>query len=354
MRYTESQQQSGEYLRLALPLMVRQGAAYHPVSYALWYEHVGGLNPALSSVLQARLEANEPLTEQDAYQLYNEHIAQREAAVFESMRQCLQVLLTHTADDVDSIRGDTTRFTRTLRDGSAELTHEVPLAVAQQVISRLLHEALSLEATTRTLSEKLEARTREVSLLTEQLNQAHSESLTDPLCGIDNRRGFMRAAQAVCDASHGLCGTALIILDVDHFKRLNDAFGHLLGDRVLRSIAEVLRANVKGGDTAARIGGEEFALLLPQTPIEGARILAERIRLAIERGRIRRDRAAEAIGAVTVSLGLALGEPGESIDGLLARADSALYAAKRNGRNRLCVSPVSASAAQPFVEANCG
>lgn len=164
----------------------------------------------------------------------------------------------------------------------------------------------------------------------------------------------MRAAQAVCDASHGLCGTALIILDVDHFKRLNDAFGHLLGDRVLRSIAEVLRANVKGGDTAARIGGEEFALLLPQTPIDGARILAERIRLAIERGRIRRDRAAEAIGAVTVSLGLALGEPGESIDGLLARADSALYAAKRNGRNRLCVSPVSASAAQPFVEANCG
>ncbi len=111
----------------------------------------------------------------------------------------------------------------------------------------------------------------------------------------------------------------------------------MLGDKVLRRIAGIFRDSIKGRDIAARIGGEEFALLLPQTTLEGARIVAEQIRSTIERGRICRDQSREIIGSITVSLGVAAGAPGETLETLMFRADQALYAAKRTGRNQVCV-----------------
>ncbi len=337
MRYLENKQQSAELLRLILPLMVRQNAAYHPVSYALWYEHVAGLNPALSAALAARLEASDPLSEEDAYQLYARHISERDAAVLETLQQRLQGLLEDTAQEVGSVSHESGRFRQALQQSSSDLTPYVSAAVVQEVIRRLLSEALRMEAATGVLAEKLEARTQDVLSLTARLKDAHTEALTDPLCGICNRRGFARSTQALCESDQGLDGSVLVLLDVDHFKQLNDTFGHLLGDQVLRSIADVLRANIKGRDVAGRIGGEEFALLLPQTPLQGAHSLAEQIRIAVERGRIHRG-PDETVGAVTISLGLALGRPGESMDELMARADAALYEAKRGGRNRVCVS----------------
>ncbi len=338
MRYLESKQQSAQLLRLALPWMVRQNAAYHPVSYTLWYEHVAGLNPTLSAALTARLDANDPLSEEDAYRLYARHISERDAAVLEILQRRLQTLLETTAQEVATACEDSGRFRQSLQQGRSDLTNDVNAGAVREVIGRLLSEALRMEAATQTLTEKLEASTRDVLSLTKQLNEAHTEALTDPLCGLSNRRGFMRAAQDLRDSDQGLDGAAVVLIDVDHFKWVNDTFGHLLGDKVLRAIAEVLRANIKGRDIAARIGGEEFALLLPQTPLQGAHSVADQIRLAVEQLRIHGDRATEAVGSVTISLGLALGRTGESIDELMARADVALYAAKRDGRNRVGVS----------------
>jgi diguanylate cyclase (GGDEF)-like protein len=109
--------------------------------------------------------------------------------------------------------------------------------------------------------------------------------------------------------------------------------GHLLGDRVLRAIGQILQANIKGRDIAARLGGEEFAVLLLGTSSQGAQVLAEQIRLAVARGRIRRIDGTELVGAITVSIGIASARAGEDFDALLARTDAALYRAKRDGRN---------------------
>lgn len=337
MRYLENKHQSAELLRMTLPLMVRQNAAYHPVSYALWYEHVAGLNPALSAVLACRLEANDPLSDEDAYQLYARHVSERDSAMLEALQERLQSLLEHTAQEVGSVSKDNDRFRQTLQKSSSDLTPHVSSVVVQAIISRLLSEASRMEAATGVLAKKLEARTQEVLALTAQLKEAHNEASTDPLCGICNRRGFMAAIQAIRDTDRGLDGAALVLVDVDHFKRLNDTFGHLLGDKVLRGIAEVLRAGIKGRDVAGRIGGEEFAVLLPQTSLQDAHKLAEQIRVAVERGRIHQG-ADETVGSVTISLGLTVGRSVDSINDLMARADAALYEAKRTGRNRVCVS----------------
>jgi diguanylate cyclase (GGDEF)-like protein len=154
---------------------------------------------------------------------------------------------------------------------------------------------------------------------------------TDALTALPNRRQFFRAAEAALAEARGSGRPlALLALDVDHFKRINDQGGHQLGDTVLREVAQCCRADLRETDLAARIGGEEFALLLPGSDLTQAQQLAERLRGAIAKLQLP--------AAVTVSIGCAELTPAMgTVDALLARADEALYAAKDAGRNRVSI-----------------
>ncbi|HPU54388.1 MAG TPA: GGDEF domain-containing protein, partial [Burkholderiaceae bacterium] len=134
----------------------------------------------------------------------------------------------------------------------------------------------------------------------------------------------------------GLSGvSSLLMVDIDHFKKVNDTCGHLFGDRVLQGVARAIAATVKGRDIAARFGGEEFSVLLPGTDSVGAVCVAEQIREAVSGIRIRRAQSEQTIASVTVSVGVAQRTPGEAFDAWFDRADKALYKAKNNGRNRV-------------------
>ena len=131
-----------------------------------------------------------------------------------------------------------------------------------------------------------------------------------------------------------MCRAArLLIVDIDHFKAINDAHGHLLGDKVIVAVANVLRGCIGDRGPIARIGGEEFAVLLSHTSSAGGVELAERIRAAVERGKIRRADTEESIGNVTVSLGIATCGDNEQFEAMIARADRALYQSK-SGRTQ--------------------
>ena len=157
-------------------------------------------------------------------------------------------------------------------------------------------------------------------------------ALTDRLTGIANRGAFdaqLRAALAPEPAGQSGC---VALLDLDHFKLVNDRFGHAAGDAVLKNFATVVRSRLRDRDFIARVGGEEFACILPGTSSDQARLVCNRIREAIS------ESSVDANGtdvAVTVSVGVARYEPGTTADGVLAAADTALYAAKRSGRNRM-------------------
>jgi diguanylate cyclase len=127
------------------------------------------------------------------------------------------------------------------------------------------------------------------------------------------------------------------MLDIDHFKKINDTYGHLFGDKVIRAIAETLKSKVRGDDSVARLGGEEFAVMLPETDISGARTVAEHIRQSIEGGKIRRLDTKEQIGGITISIGVAAYTNGVSVVDLLDQADKALYVSKNTGRNKTSV-----------------
>ncbi len=155
---------------------------------------------------------------------------------------------------------------------------------------------------------------------------------TDPLTGLLNRRGFFEAAAAMMkNNTPQLEPVSVLAFDLDHFKSINDRFGHKAGDAVLDLFAAVARRTMRGDDVIGRLGGEEFVAII-SGKLADACIAAERVRLAFERAAA----AAESPGApATVSVGVACGEPLASIDALIARADAALYCAKANGRNRV-------------------
>jgi diguanylate cyclase len=166
-------------------------------------------------------------------------------------------------------------------------------------------------------------------MLTENLQRAQSEALLDALTGLKNRRGFEQAARALQLQGGGLTGTALMMADIDHFKSVNDLHGHLLGDKVLRAVAQVLRSNIKGRDVAARLGGEEFAVLLPETSLSRAAALGQQICSLVARGRISRSDGQGTIGQVTLSIGIAVAGETESLEKLLERANAATLKAGR-------------------------
>ncbi|MCB8880659.1 diguanylate cyclase [Acidisoma cellulosilytica] len=156
----------------------------------------------------------------------------------------------------------------------------------------------------------------------------------DPLTGALNRRSFMdKGAQAVTQARNAGEPLSVVMIDADHFKRINDTYQHAGGDAVLQALVATLKREVRGGDPVGRLGGEEFAILLPRTGLASAQQMAERVRAAIAAMRV--ESAGAAI-PVTVSIGLAVLAQGDAgMDALLARADQALYSAKHLGRNRV-------------------
>jgi diguanylate cyclase len=124
-------------------------------------------------------------------------------------------------------------------------------------------------------------------------------------------------------------------MDVDHFKKFNDTYGHLTGDQVLRLVALSVKQNVKGQDTAARYGGEEFAVVLPNTVLRSAITVGDHIRRAVMTKELMKRSTGEHLGRVTVSVGVATMRKGDTVASLIERTDTCLYAAKRHGRNRV-------------------
>ncbi len=336
MQYRETREQSAEILRLVLALMGQQDASFHPTSYALWYEHVTGVNPGLSQVLEQRAATHTRLTDADVLHLHARHILSRDVETIERIRERLFELLRQTSQLVTDTGTHALQYGETLEDHTARLKQPSPPELVRAVVNELLSETQQMCMSSLALARQLETSTQEVQSLTQRLEQVQAEALKDPLTGLLNRRGFENAVSGGLADPSDLAQAALLLVDVDHFKLTNDTHGHLVGDQALRAVAQVLRARIKGADIAARVGGDEFAVLLPHTSLAGARVLAEQIRTTVPQGSLRRVDGQKAVHNITLSVGIAAGKTGDQLESLMQRADAALYAAKRAGRD--CVS----------------
>lgn len=206
------------------------------------------------------------------------------------------------------------------------------------IIQYLLSENKRVQTEVNDLNGRLQQSQQQIDKLRISLSDSHRLGMLDAVTSLKNRHWLdVHLPKEVETAAVKSEPLSIIMADVDNFKRINDTFGHAVGDEILRRFAELLSKNIKGRDTAARYGGEEFIVILPQTKLVGAKNLGEQIRSELECKKWMHHRTGQPIGKVTASFGIAELRQGEEYDEFLDRADAKLYEAKAAGRNRVVI-----------------
>lgn len=228
------------------------------------------------------------------------------------------------------------RYNDALTKAESDLKTLPDPKLVQKAIRNLLTENAAIKNEVQALKGRLEVAQTETQELRAELENALSQGLIDALTGLKNRRWFDKnVAKEVKSAHQQAVPLCLAILDIDHFKRINDNYGHRTGDTVLTWCGNLLQQSLKGRDTAVRYGGEEFAIILPRTNLFGATTLLENIRTEFHRTKWQHKSSGREIGVVTASFGIAQLREEETLEALIERADANLYTAKAEGRNKI-------------------
>ncbi|GJD53546.1 Diguanylate cyclase VdcA [Methylobacterium crusticola] len=322
----------------AIELMKSYGSSASPRSYAVWYTYVAGLQPLLNEAVKRVTTEQGALNDGSIDQLYETYIEGRRLAS-ETERASANVLseIDQIMEMLEAALGSTARYGASLRAFTQDLAAPaVNRARVREIVSSLVVTTRDVSANNRTLEARMRESRNEIEGLRESLEAVRVESLTDPLTGIGNRKHFEEMLRKVVDhaAVQGQ-PACLIVLDIDHFKRFNDLYGHLTGDQVLRLVALTMRETVEPRTTIARFGGEEFGIILPDSDRVAARAVAEKVRASVMGRELVKRSTGESLGRVTVSIGLAAYRRGDTAVSLLERADHCMFTAKRAGRNRV-------------------
>ena len=303
-----------------------------------WYE----LLPILDDLAVLMLAITD--TGQHEFEAYLQRLNDR----LESFQSSLQAASEDHADNLSASREMDTQIREQVDGLQSSVQQADDLEGLKQVLENHLEGLLGTmdqhrqqrdqreqEVSTRlkSLADRVALMEQDAQVVRENLEEQRQKALVDPLTGLPNRAAWSERLEHEVGQwqQHGN-SLLLAMLDLDHFKRINDNYGHLAGDRVLKLIASVLRKRLRGGDFIARFGGEEFVLLVPDTPLAAGAKLAEALRLAIEACPFHFK--GEPV-TVTMSVGMTAFKPGEHSDSVLKRADQALYRAKNAGRNRV-------------------
>jgi diguanylate cyclase len=308
-----------------------------PRNFEIWYHYATGYNPALNQLINERLARVGTLGEaeiSDIYETYfapgrmSDRIDRVNVQIMDEMNQVMKI--------IGNAVGSSSTYSESLADASHQLVRPQTPEGLRTIVESLVQDTREMRETNLALEARLTASKQEISVLQANLEAVRTESLTDPLTSLGNRKYFDSALiKAVNEAMASGDPLSLMMTDIDHFKNFNDSYGHLTGDQVLRLVAMAVKHNVKGQDIAARYGGEEFAVVLPNTVLRSAITVADHIRRAVMTKELMKRSTGEHLGRITVSVGVATLRPGDTVVSLIERADTCLYAAKRAGRNRV-------------------
>lgn len=328
---------NAETLRMTLPMMSKHGIPATPKNYAVWFHYASGSKPALSEHIDKMLAEKTPFSDSINRALYNDYISECNLEHLQQMRQKMQKTLQETSSSLLTTSADTDRYSQVLEEFNNSCGSASSLQDVLGLMGAVLDETRQMKSSVELIQRDFDHKSEEMDALRKELDQVRHQASTDPLTGLANRKVYFEAldeiiAGAAADESENF---SVVMLDIDHFKRVNDTYGHLVGDKVIRFVSETLKRNIKGRDTAGRYGGEEFTLLLPETPMAGAVALSENIRKTIADTSLVYGKNKASLGQVTISAGVSFFRPGDTAADLIERADNALYLAKNGGRNKV-------------------
>ena len=326
-----------------MELIHELGLSANPINFAVFFAYVEKSNDALVALIDIHRSNNRAIDDLKCHELYQRYI---EPDRLELLHDGISTDLQHRLSDL----------LERLSEGKEQIsTTELRAAVRNHLGLRNHSESQSTQKapSPQKKSPIQTSAPAEVTQLLLDLAEMRREAHTDGLTGIANRKAFDEslrdAAMATMEAGECL---SMLLIDIDHFKQINDTHGHLAGDQVIRTVAKALRENVKGRDTTARYGGEEFAVILPATTLAAAMRVAENIRISIAELDLTSEIRNEELGKISASIGVATFEMGEPLTRMIERADQALYCAKANGRN--CVMNQNDVVTQPITHAQTG
>ncbi|MDI1226894.1 MAG: GGDEF domain-containing protein [bacterium] len=304
-----------------------------PQFYELWYRYFDG-DPEITRAIDAIEGTPDEAACQKIYARYLS--AQTQDAAVNKVNDQVQGSITALASMLKTASSATSDYGTQLDGVSEKIGEASTMTDLGNVITGILSETKKMVEKNKELEIELNNSSQQVTELKQYLDNVKKEATTDSLTGIANRKAFDNAiSESTVHATTSKEPLVLMLLDIDHFKKFNDTYGHQTGDQVLRLVARTLIGNIKGQDIAARYGGEEFAIILPATPLGAGMKVAEALRRHVEQKELVNKSSNEKLGTITISIGVAEYHEEESISDFVERADVALYQAKNAGRNRV-------------------
>lgn len=337
MGHTYTPEQSAEYLRLAVPLMNRYQVSPTPENYTIWFKYVAGEDVALKERIDSLKGLEGAFTASVNQELFHEFGTDCDVGEFERVRHNLVTLLREFGQLVIEAGRNVDGFHDHLSETVADLEECDDFDGFGELLKDLMIKTQGIQSTTQDMQAHFDKKSAEIKALQKELERERKKSSTDPLTGIPNRQTLQDAINDALAAENRPELFNIVMIDIDHFKKFNDEFGHLIGDRVIKFVASLLVKHTRGGDTPARFGGEEFAVLLPNTSLDGAQAVAENLRKAVADSKLVRSDTKEPLGQITISAGVAQYRHGEDITRWIERADQCLYMSKDAGRNRVTI-----------------
>lgn len=306
-----------------------------PRAYEVWFAYRTQQSVELAAAVDTRL-ANGPLNAQDFEELHELHfrdgISVRQA---ERSSKAVSMEIDAIVDLVRMAMGSANRYNDSLSSLLSDLVSTNDPLKLKGVVEALVSATNEAQVSNEGLEKRLRTARSEIDELRGILEATRLETLTDPLTGISNRKHFDMSMRFMIEQAHATRKPfSLLMIDIDHFKQFNDTHGHLTGDKVLRVVAQTLRSKFPNRATVARFGGEEFAVLLPESDLMAGWIGAEAARQTILGRELVKRSTGEKIGRITVSIGIGTLRRNDTAYSLVSRADRALIAAKSSGRNQ--------------------
>lgn len=318
--------------------MEKHNVVPSPENYAVFFHYALGKNKELLHEIDNILNNNMSFTQDSVTYLHNKFVlANKAQKAIDEAADDAQKTLQEVLKLVGEFSGQTSDYNKNVNKSLDTLTGSLDETNVKNIVKNLIEATTTLKKSGEQMNRKLEESKTEINNLRKNLEQVTTESQRDFLTGAYNRKTFEKFYDEYSTTAKQTKGDlSFIIIDIDHFKQFNDKYGHLIGDEVLKIVARALIDSLKGRDIVARFGGEEFVVLLPETPLDIAMKVADAVRKTIASKELKRKDTGQVYGTITVSMGVAaLRHTSDTLPTLTKRADDALYVSKRNGRNQV-------------------
>lgn len=334
LEFPEDNPRAVALLKSAIPELSRLGIPPNPINYGLWYLHFSGRRPELSAAIEKIVTGSEVFDEENARALFAQHICLKNTE--ESTRAVLRVqqLTTTLLEDLHRAIDSSSRLDKDIQTSQRELQAAIDVDDIEATVRNVTALLDAFRLSNREHRRSLQDADEEIGRLRNELARMQRSANIDDLTLLYNRATFYRELRRLVEQGSKDTRLCVVLCDLDHFKSINDRFGHLIGDRVLQRIGSLLLSSCREGTIAVRYGGEEFALIVPDSDLDEATAIAERLRVAIQQTQLKIRNSDVVVGRFTASFGIARFRVGDSAESLFERADKALYKAKEGGRNQ--------------------